>query len=369
MTMEIVLIKVSVADLCKGYTNKEEEGVFAYSGKLNVRPPYQREFVYKDDKKHAVIDTLSKGYPLNVMYWAQLGDRRYEIIDGQQRTLSICSFVTGDFSCRIFGYEGYRAFFNLPPDQQQLILNYELTVYLCSGTESERLEWFKTINIAGERLTDQELRNAVYSGPWVSDAKRYFSRTAGAAYGLGGDYLSGTAIRQEYLETVIDWISSGDINGYMSAHQHEADASDLWEYFRSVISWIKRIFPRLRKKEMKGLPWGRWYNIYKDDPLYPDELEQQITELMEDDEVTKKSGIYEYLLTGSERALSLRSFTDKQKREVYEHQAGICPHCKEYYEIDQMEGDHITPWSEGGRTTTDNLQMLCRSCNRRKGAH
>lgn len=366
--MEIELTKIRVADLFDGYTDKAEDGVFAYGGRLNVRPPYQREFVYKDEKKQAVIDTLSKGYPLNVMYWAELEDGRYEIIDGQQRTLSICTFIAGDYSCRIFGYEDYRAFFNLPPDQQRLLLDYELTVYICRGTASERLGWFRTINIAGERLTDQELRNAVYSGPWVSDAKRYFSRTGGPAYGLGGDYLTGTAIRQDYLETVIDWISEGDINGYMSAHQFDPGAERLWQYFSSVIQWVRTTFPKHRKKEMKGLAWGRWYNQFGDKTFDVSALETEIARLMEDEEVTKKSGIYEYVLTGSERALSLRSFTDKQKREVFERQGGVCPHCGRTFSIDQMEGDHITPWSEGGRTTTDNLQMLCRDCNRHKGA-
>lgn len=366
--MEIKLSKITVRDLCAGYLNQEEQGVFAYHGRLNVRPPYQREFVYKEDKKLAVIDTLSKGYPLNVMYWAELADGRYEIIDGQQRTLSICMFVAGDFSARLFHHTSNVYFHNLTSDLQQRLLDYELTVYICSGTESERLEWFRTINIAGERLTDQELRNAVYSGPWVSDAKRYFSKTGCVAYKLGASYLNGSPIRQDYLETVIDWISSGHINDYMARHQHEPEASELWDYYRSVLDWVKKTFAKHRR-EMKGLPWGLWYNKYHSVPFEASQLEDEIARLMEDEEVTKKAGVYEYLLTGSERALSLRSFTDKQKREVYERQGGICPHCSEHYPLEAMEGDHITPWSQGGKTTTENLQMLCRECNRRKGAH
>ncbi len=240
-------------------------------------------------------------------------------------------------------------------------------IYLCSGTDSEKLEWFKIINIAGEKLTDQELRNAVYAGSWVTDAKRYFSKTGCPAYGLGGDYLSGTAIRQDYLETTIKWISNDDIEDYMAKHQDKPNANDLWLYFQSVIAWIKSTFPRYRN-DMKGINWGTFYNMYKDREVDPNKLEAQISRLMEDEDVSNKKGIYSYVLDGKEKYLNIRAFSKNQKREAYERQKGICPGCNEHFEIDEMEGDHITPWRDGGKTAAENCQMLCKEDNRRKSA-
>ena len=357
--MKIELHKITVRELTACYKDKEENGVVAYGGKLDVRPPYQREFIYKESQRDAVIDTLTQGFPLNVMYWAVRQDGTYEIIDGQQRTISICQYVNGDFAFN------FRYFHNLQKDEQDQILNYELNVYICEGSESEKLKWFKTINIAGEKLTEQELRNAVYAGSWVSDAKRYFSKSNCAAYGLASKYLSGSPIRQDYLETAIDWISEGNIEVYMGNHQHDPTAATLWNYFTCVINWVKAIFPKYRK-EMKGIAWGPLYNKYNTLPLNPSILEEQVSRLMMDSDVEKKSGIYTYVLTGDERQLGIRLFDANTKREVYERQKGICPHCGEHFEIEQMEGDHITPWKEGGRTIASNCQMLCRECNRKK---
>lgn len=361
--MNIELKEISVLELTQGYQDNEENGVIGYGGKLDIRPPYQREFIYKDKQRDAVIDTITKDFPLNVMYWAVRDDGNFEVIDGQQRTISICQFIEGDFAFN------NRYFHNLQKDEQEQIQNYKLMVYFCSGADSEKLEWFKTINIAGERLTDQELRNAVYSGAWVSDAKRYFSKNGCAAYGLGGDYLNGSAIRQDYFETVIGWISGDNsndcINNYMARNQHEVNANELWLYFQSVINWIKAVFPNYRK-EMKGIEWGFLYNNYKNQKFDSTKLEKQITELMQDEDVTNKKGIYEYVLTGKEKYLNIRSFTDNQKREAYERQKGICVMCKEHFELSEMEADHITPWHEGGKTSSDNCQMLCREDNRRK---
>jgi hypothetical protein len=286
-------------------------------------------------------------------------DGNFEIIDGQQRTISACQYVKGEFS--INGL----AFHNLPNDKQEQILNYPLMIYLCSGTDSEKLEWFKTINIAGERLTDQELRNAVYHGPWVSDAKRHFSKTGCPASGFASDYMSGSPIRQEYLETAIDWISEGKIEGYMSKHQHEPNANELWLYFQSVINWAKAIFPNYRR-EMKGVAFGPLYNQFKDKPQDSKKLEKEIAKLMQDDDVTKKSGIYEYVLTRNEKSLNIRSFTSSQKREAYERQKGKCAKCKKHFEIEEMEADHIKPWHGGGKTISENCQMLCKQDNRTK---
>lgn len=223
----------------------------------------------------------------------------------------------------------------------------------------------QNINIAGEKLTEQELRNAVYSGSWVSDAKRYFSKNGCAAYGLGGDYMNGTPIRQDYLETTIKWISKDNIEYYMAKQQHEPNANDLWLYYQSVISWVKVVFPKYRK-EMKGIQWGFLYNEFKDNKFDHKKLEAEITELMQDEDVTNKKGIYEYVLTRKERFLNIRAFTDNQKREAFERQKGICPVCTEEYKIEEMEADHITPWHLGGRTSADNCQMLCKDDNRRK---
>ena len=357
--MQIELHKITVRDLTNGYADNAEKGVCAYGGKLDVRPPYQREFVYKDKQRDAVIDTLTQGFPLNVMYWATREDGTFEIIDGQQRTISICQYVNGDFAFTM------RYFHNLQPDEKEKILNSELQVYICSGTDSEKLKWFKTINIAGEELTDQELRNAVYAGSWVSDAKRYFSKNGAPAAKIGSDYLSGSAIRQEYLETAISWISKGNIEVYMGNHQHDPNAIALWNYFNSVINWVKAIFPKYRK-EMKGVEWGHLYELYSSRTWDAAELETEVARLMADSDVKKKKGIYSYVFDHDEHHLDIRAFDDNTKREVYEKQKGVCKICGKVFKIEEMEADHITPWRDGGRTIADNCQMLCRECNRRK---
>jgi hypothetical protein len=357
--MKIELKEISVRDLTAGYQDNEEAGVVGYGGKLDIRPAYQREFIYKDKQRNAVIETLTKDYPLNVMYWSVRDDGNYEVIDGQQRTISICQYVEGDFA-----FSG-RYFHNLQADEKDQILNYPLMVYLCSGTDSERLEWFKTINIAGEELADQELRNAVYAGSWVSDAKRYFSKNQCPAYNLGSAYMNGTPIRQDYLETVIKWINGGNIEGYMATHQHDADAKPLWDYFQRVIEWVKSTFTTYRKP-MKGLPWGVLYNQYKDAKHDAAELEQQISALVADDEIQNNKGIYLYVFDGQEKHLNLRTFTDPQKLAAYERQKGICPLCGERFELSQMHADHIKPWSKGGKTVPENCQMLCTTDNIKK---
>jgi hypothetical protein len=239
-------------------------------------------------------------------------------------------------------------------------------VYVCSGTDSEKLEWFRTINIAGEKLSDQELRNAVYAGPWVTDAKRYFSKNGCAAYGLGSDYMLGSPIRQEYFETAIDWISKGNIEVYMANHQHDPNASALWLYFQSVITWVKATFTVKRTKFMKGVDWGTLYNTYKDNLYDTKAIEEETAKLIADDDVLKKSGIYPYILTRDEKYLSIRAFSDSMKQKVYERQNGICVKCNKHFEIHEMEADHITPWHEGGKTIEENCQLLCKHDNRIK---
>ncbi|MBQ8271626.1 MAG: DUF262 domain-containing protein [Tidjanibacter sp.] len=358
--MKIELREITVRDLTEGYKDSGAEGVVGYGGRLNIRPPYQREFIYKEKQRDAVITTITQNFPLNVMYWADCGDGTFEVIDGQQRTISICQYVAGEFAYM------FRYFHNLTSDEKRQILEYPLMVYVCTGSDSEKLKWFQTINIAGEKLTEQELRNAVYSGPWVSDAKRYFSKNSCPAYMVGKDFMSGSPIRQDYLETVIQWISGNKIEGYMARHQHDSDASALWIYFQSVISWAQAKFSNKHKKIINSVEWGALYNIYKDAPLNPAEIEKEVQRLLLDDDVTKPSGIYPYILTRDEKHLSIRAFSEKQKLETYTRQGGVCPMCGGQFELSAMEADHITPWSEGGATTADNCQMLCRHCNRRK---
>lgn len=360
--MEISLKEITIRELIEGYKDNGVEGVRGYNDKLDIRPPYQREFIYKDKQRDAVITTIVQNFPLNVMYWADRGDGTFEVIDGQQRTISICQYVTGQFAYM------FRYFHNLTEDEKEQILNYRLMVYVCNGSDSEKLKWFQTINIAGEKLTEQELRNAVYSGSWVSDAKRYFSKIDCVAYKIGKDFVSGSPIRQDYLETAISWISEGNIEVYMANHQHDANALALWRYFQDVITWAENTFTRRHKKIINSVPWGLYYNRYKDIVLDAKAIEQEASRLLLDDDVTKKSGIYPYILTRNEKHLSIRTFSDAQKLSTYERQQGVCPLCGNKFGMEEMEADHITPWSQGGKTTIENCQMLCRECNRRKSS-
>ena len=348
-----------------GYHDDGDGGVVGYGGALDIRPPFQREFIYDDKERKAVINSILKGFPLNVMYWSDREDGTYEIIDGQQRTISIAQYVAEKPG---FSFEGL-GFDNQQSDIKEKILNYKLMVYVCTGTDSEKLEWFEIINIAGKRLSNQELLNAIYSGAWVTDAKRYFSKRGGPAYQIGRDYLSASVKvdRQHYLETAIKWISENNIKEYMRSHQHEKSAEPLWEYFESVIDWIKATFTEYRSS-MKGVDWGSLYNAYNDAKLDPVTIEAEVAALLDDEEVTKESGIYPYVLTGEEKYLNLRAFDARMKRRVYRKQDGICAICKEKFAISGMEADHIRPWSEGGQTIEKNCQMLCRKCNREKSA-
>ena len=363
--MKIELHGITVREIAEGYVDNAEEGVVGYGGRLDIRPKYQREFVYDEKKRNAVIDTIRKAFPLNVMYWVVTHDGGYEVLDGQQRTISFCQYINGDFSIPIDGLP--MAFHNLPKTLQDQILDYELTIYFCSGTDVEKLDWFRIINIAGERLTDQELRNAVYTGPWLTHAKTIFSKTNCAAYLLANKYVSGSPIRQDYLETAISWLSGGNIEQYMSAHQHDPNANELWSYFQAVITWVGLTFTTYRG-EMKGVEWGSLYNKFKDRLYDTDNLEGEIKALMIDDDVTRKKGIYHYVLTRDEKHLAIRAFTPAMRRAAYERQGGICPKCGNRFELSQMEADHITPWSKGGKTNADNCQMLCLADNRLKGA-
>lgn len=365
--MKIVLNKIKISDVVADFSDDGESGVIGYKGRLNIRPAFQREFVYNEKERNAVIDTVRKGFPLNTMYWA-VADDEFELMDGQQRTISICQYVSGEYSVMVD--KSPKSFHNLATDQQQQILDYELSIYICDGTQSEKLDWFRIINIAGVELKPQELRNAIYTGPWLADAKRWFSRKNPPAIQEGRDRLvNGSPNRQEILETALDWLSDGKIEHYMDAHQRDEDADELWQYWQAVFAWVKRVFPNqdsARARLMRGLPWGRFYNAHKDDKLNATELEKRIVELIDDDEVENKKGIYAYLLTDNDKTLNLRTFDEKTKQAVFARQKGICPVCTKHFDLDKMEADHVIPWHKGGKTIAENCQMLCMPDNRTK---
>ena len=372
--MNIEPLEVTVREITQGYVNNDEQGVRGYNGQLDIRPPYQREFIYNEKEQVAVIDTVLKGYPLNVMYWVKRSDDAecpYEVMDGQQRTLSLCEYVAGKFAYF------FKNFFNQPEDIQKKILDYKLTVYVCEGEASEKLEWFRTINIAGKALNEQEINNAIYAGPFVSDAKRHFSKSNCGAYRLGKDLVNGTPIRQDYLKKALEWMADHENRnghrqtavGYMAEHQHDPNANNLWSYFQTVLNWAITNFDMRRfKKIMKGLDWAYLYDNYGSATLDTVALAQRISVLMRDGEIEKQLGIIPYVLTGDEHYLDLRAFPEDIKLAVWEKQKHICPLCNREFDYEFMEGDHITPWREGGRTVIENCQMLCLECNRRKGS-
>ena len=374
--------QISIADLFNGFVNNEEEGVYTYiriDGELiktDIRPPYQREFVYSDDKRNKVIETLSRNLPLGVIYLAKNSDGTMEVIDGQQRIMSICKYLNGDFSVNgIADFLNEKTFdcelYKNTAIYKQIMSYNNLLAYIVEGDDDEKLDWFRTINISGEKLTEQELLNANYTGEWLCSAKRKFSKTNCVAFKKGNKLVNGSPIRQDYLETALSWISGGkeNIQKYMGDNYQKENAEPLWKYFVEVIEWVEKTFTY--RKEMKGIDWGKLYREYGKVEYNVAELEEKIKALMADDDVNSKKGIYEYVLSNcskdKERHLSIRKFSDKDKRTAYERQNGICPICGEYHTIDEMEGDHIIPWSKGGKTTIDNLQMLCKKCNREKG--
>lgn len=376
--MKIELHEIPIKDVVKNYVDNAENGVIGYDGKLNIRPKYQREFVYGEKERNAVIATINKGFPLNVMYWVKNEDGTFEVLDGQQRTVSFCQYVNNDFSVEVdvAGVSTPKKFGNLTQTEKDRILDYKLLVYFCEGNDEERLAWFRVINIAGLKLTEQELRNANYTGTWLTNAKSYFSKNNCVASLTAKGYYKAEVNRQGLLELALKWISAKEnksIEQYMLEHQHDENADELWFYFKNVIDWVKVKFKKYRR-EMCGLDWGLMYNEFSSLPLDANKLEEEISRLMLDSEVENKKGIYLYVLSRKLKYLNLRQFDDDIKRQKYEMQKGICPHCvaehreKTHYEYEEMEGDHITPWVEGGKTNIDNCQMLCKEHNRLKSS-
>jgi len=387
--MKIKLKPITVREIIKNYKDSAEEGVVGFDDKLNIRPAYQREFVYKDEQRNEVIRTVMRGYPstafpLNVMYWAKTDEDRFELIDGQQRTISLCQYANNAFSIIVDGIP--KNFDNLSPEKKDYFLNYELQVYVCSGTPEQRLEWFSIINIAGEPLTPQELLNANYTGPWLSSAKRYFMKSNSAAYGLANKYIDIEAnqSRGKGLETAIKWISKDNIKKYMADHQNDENAEALWLHFRKVIEWVQNIFTDYYR-EMKGINWGQLYDAYHKQKFDPQEISKKVQELHGDQYVKNSKGIFEYVLGGSNNTnlLDVRVFDDSIKRSAYASQTksakakgkSNCPDCaighdankKQIWGFDDMEADHVSSWSKGGATHAKNCEMLCIRHNRAKG--
>lgn len=367
--MNITLNKIRVRDLFNGYINNGEDGIVGYHGNLNIRPKYQREFIYSDARQELVIDTVLKGYPLNIMYWMKTGvdangNETYDLLDGQQRTLSICRFLENKFM-----YNGTYA--NASETMKSTVLDYELLVYTCEGTDAERIAWFERINTAGEKLTHQEILNSTYAGNWCTDAKKFFSKSDCEAKRMADQYLNGRYDRQEVFETVLGWIADSQgitLEQYMKAHMNDADAKEVRAYFHKVINWVETFFPSSNyRKEMDGLPWGIYYNKYGKNVYTAAELEAEIKKLMDDEEVTNKKAIYEYVLSRHNilcaNKLNIRTFPKSIAMKKYREQNGVCPICKGNFSFEAMAADHIVPWSRGGKTTEENCQMLCEHCN------
>ncbi len=385
--MDVTLnTNLSIREICNGFVYNEYEGrgLYGLSGKLVIQPEYQRHYIYGDGKKDvAVIESLLKGYPIGLIYFNQPEEGKYEILDGQQRITSIGRFVTEKFTIKdAHGMEQY--FSGLAPDLQNKIMDTKLTIYICVGEESEIKEWFKTINIVGERLKPQELRNAVYSGPFVTKAKEEYSNSHNSNVQKWTAYIRGDVKRQEILEVALDWISDGKIDAYMSQHRFDADITELKTYFNSVIDWITSVFTDV-ENTMRGLEWGRLYRQYHNNAYDPSVVSAKVQNLMADDSVTDKKGIFEFILGGSTdyRLLNIRFFDPNTIKSAYAKQTaeaqrnGIsnCPYCAighdtmktKIWKIGEMDADHVTAWSNGGATDASNCQMLCKTHNRSKG--
>jgi len=381
-----LLTDVSVEDICKGfvYNELEGKGLFGWGGKLTIQPEYQRNYIYADGKKDvAVVRSLMNGYPLGLIYFVKTADGRYEVLDGQQRITSFGRFITGKLAVKdANGMEQY--YDGLADDLKERISGAKLTIYVCEGEESEIKEWFKTINIAGVPLNEQELLNAIYSGTFVSAAKEEFSNSQNANVQKWSAYISGNVNRQDFLRTALDWVSKGNIDGYMSKHRFDTDINELKTYFNSVIDWISGVFSDV-ESEMRGLEWGRLYETYHKTPYDPVEVSKKVQNLLADPYVKNKKGIFEYVLGGEQdtRLLDIRIFEENTKRSVYTMQTktanelGVsnCPLCAMGHEanrtriwkLNEMDADHVSAWSKGGATDITNCQMLCKTHNRAKG--
>lgn len=384
--MNAELRKYTVREICEGFVYNELEGrgLYGLNGKLVIQPEYQRNYIYAHERKEVpVIDSVLKGYPLGLIYFNKVGEDQYEVLDGQQRITSLGRFLTGKFAV-YYGSDMPQYFYSMADDLKERILNTELLVYICEGTESEIKEWFQTINIAGIPLKPQEILNAVYSGPFVTRAKEEFSNSQNSHIQMWRAYIKGDPTRQDFLETALDWVSHGNIAGYMSLHRFDTDINELKTYFNTVLDWASSVFVHTDPL-MSGLDWDRLYRTYHTNPYNPSEVGQKVEELLNDPCVEGKSGIWEYVLGGCQdtKLLNVRLFNDVIKRAVYARQTdearekGVsnCPLCAlenssnatKIWPLKDMDADHVTAWSNGGSTDISNCQMLCKTHNRAKG--
>lgn len=373
MAMKFDVRKVKLGAIYEGFADDDVIGVIGLGGKLNIRPAYQREFFYKGKALLDVIRTIQEKAPLGLMYWAVNDDGTYEVIDGQQRTISFCRYLKGSFSFNT------KYFHSLSSEQRSEILNYTVLVCYCQGDTESKKKWFERINIPGGKLTDQELRNAIYSGDWVADARSYFSRPNCPAGRRGRNYITGAVNRQDFLETAIKWkivsehnrpnmkVSKDQIDTFMSRHHHDSSANSLKKNFRSIVDWVDKTFTTPRE-EMKSVDWGSFYIEFGGLKCNPKNLEKDIERLMEDDEIDNRPGIYRYVMNGNEQELDLRKFSDHRKSVILSKQGGKCAICKKKKDIKETHADHIKPWSKGGRTEDSNCQVLCIECNKKKAA-
>lgn len=387
MVVKISTPKITIADLVDGYNDGGEDNrVVAFGGKLNVRPAYQRQFVYEPDDRNNVLRSVYNGLPLNSIYWAVNDDGSYEVIDGQQRIISICQYLTdndgsGNPIAINFNGKNSQRFENLSPEKQKQIKEYPLQVYVCHGNHDEKLEWFHTINIAGKEMTGQELRNADYTGNWLTKAKSYFSKkrnNPAINYAFYDNNERNTLLskssddanRQLLLELVLQWIvDSKDeccITKYMANHCKDENAQELWEYFTAVIDWVKKLFTEYNK-DMKGLDWGFLYNKYKDNSYNSEKIQETLNYLYsiwnEDPDGLKKAGFYEYALSGDRTLIWHRAFSDKQQRQAYKNQNEKCAHCNKDFAFEALEAHHKVAYADGGETTITNCLMLCHDCH------
>jgi hypothetical protein len=381
-----LMTDLTVRDICEGfvYNELEGKGLFGWGGRLTIQPEYQRNYIYNDGKKDvAVVESLAKGYPLGLIYFVKAAPDRYEVLDGQQRITSFGRFATGKLAIKdANGMEQYVD--GIAADIRERIMNAPLTIYVCEGEESEIRQWFKTINIAGVPLNEQELLNAIYSGPFVSRAKEVFSNSQNAAIQKWSAYVRGSAARQDFLATALDWVSKGRVEGYMNKHRFDADIKELETYFTSVIDWIESVFAEPRD-EMCGLRWGDLYERFHRTAYSPAHVAKRVAELLDDDYVSEKRGVFEFVLGGEKdtRLLNVRCFDEKTKKAVYAKQTidakkkGVsnCPLCAvghdanaaRIWELREMDADHVAAWSKGGETSAANCQLLCKTHNRAKG--
>ena len=385
--MEKELKIYTVKELCEGFTysNVDGKGLYGLAGKLTIQPEYQRNYLYSEDngeKEAAVIDSVLKGYPLGLFYFNKLPDGRLEVLDGQQRITSLGRYLIGKFSVMKNG-DPYK-FKTLNEDERQLIENTKLLVYICEGTETEIKEWFEIINIGGIVLNDQEKLNAIYSGPFVSAARKEFSNKEDARIQKWSCYISGSANRQEYLQEALRWVSHGNIKNYMQEHRRDTNINELKLYFNDVISWIERTFDNVYPK-MKGLNWGELYEKYHNNPYDHVEVSKKVKELYNDPCVKDNKNVFKYVLGGCKdtKLLNIRVFDENTKTRVYirqtdeakEKHVSNCPLCaighdankEKIWTQKEMDADHVLAWSKGGATDESNCQMLCKTHNRAKG--